>query len=146
MMQTDDQADVVPKGFVLLDNGTEAERFNGPFYIAKGPAGAVLGFRCKARHLNAAGTCHGGLLAVFADMLGYGIEVGTFSGAAPTVTLSIDFLAPVREGDWVEARPEITRDTRSLTFFQALMRVEGQPVARCNGIYKKRNAGPSAGQ
>ncbi|WP_417722500.1 PaaI family thioesterase [Salipiger sp.] len=140
----DDADDNAPEGFAPLLNVTELERFNGPFYMRKGPEGAALGFRCKARHLNAAGTCHGGLLAVFADMLGYGIEVGDHSGAAPTITLAIDFLAPVREGDWVEARPEITRDTRSLTFFQALMRVEEETVARCNGIYKKRKSGPRA--
>lgn len=129
-----------PAGFEPLANATEGEVFNGPFYIR----GGTLGFRCKRRHLNASGTCHGGLLAVFADMLGYGIGVGTQSGAAPTVTLSIDFLAPVRLGDWVEATPEVTRDSRSLTFFQALMRVDGTAVARCNGIYKKRTSGPRA--
>ncbi|MFV0385149.1 PaaI family thioesterase [Paracoccus sp. (in: a-proteobacteria)] len=138
--------DDAPEGFAPLANATEGERFNGPYYIRSDPQGATLGFRCKARHLNAAGSCHGGLLAVFADMLGYGIRVGDHSGAAPTITLSLDFLAPVHPGDWVEARPEITRDTRSLTFFQALIRVGGQPVARCNGIYKKRNSGHRAAE
>lgn len=136
----DIEADRPPAGFQPLANATEGERFNGPFYIR----GGTLGFRCQPRHLNAAGGCHGGLLAFFADMLGYGIGVGTQSGAAPTVTLSIDFLAPVRPGDWVEATPEITRDTRSLTFFQALMKVDGAAVARCNGLYKKRTSGPRA--
>lgn len=135
-----------PQGFVPLENATEGERFNGPYFIRRDGGAATLGFRCRPRHLNAAGTCHGGLLAVFADMLGYGIEVGDHSGAAPTITLGLDFLAPVREGDWVEAAPEITRDTRSLTFFRALMTVRDEPVARCNGIYKKRNTGPGAGK
>lgn len=128
-----------PAGFKPLDNATEAERFNGPFFIDEDRA--VIGFRARARHMNAAGTCHGGILAVFADMQGYAIAVGNFSGAAPTITLGIDFLAPVREGDWVEATPEVTRDTKSLTFFQGMMRVDGQPVARTNGIYKKRPTG-----
>lgn len=132
--------DQPPAGFQPLANATEGEAFNGPFYLR----GGTLGFRCKPRHLNASGTCHGGLLAFFADMLGYGIGVGTHSGAAPTVTLSLDFLAPVRLGDWVEAAPEVTRDTRSLTFFRALMTVDGNTVARCNGLYKKRTPGPRA--
>ncbi|MCB1388232.1 MAG: hypothetical protein KDK12_03640 [Rhodobacteraceae bacterium] len=132
--------DLPPVGFAPLANATEGELFNGPFYIR----GGTLGFRCKPRHINANGTCHGGHLALFADMLGYGIGVGTASGAAPTVMLAIDFLAPVRLGDWVEATPEITRDSRSLTFFHALMRVDGTVVARCNGIYKKRSSGPRA--
>ena len=134
-----------PAGFVPLENATEGERFNGPYFIRRSAGVAALGFRVKPRHLNAAGLCHGGLLAVFADMLGYAIGVGTSSGAAPTVTLSLDFLAPVRDGDWVEATPEITRDTRRLTFFRALMQVDGNAVVRCNGIYKKRTSGPRPG-
>lgn len=138
-------ADAPPEGFVPLGNATEGERFNGPYYIRRDGGSATLGFRVHKRHLNAAGMCHGGLLAVFADMLGYGINVGDHSGAAPTITLSLDFLAPVREGQWVEASPELTRDTRSLTFFRALMTVDGQAIARCNGIYKKRTTGAAAG-
>ncbi|MGH1369602.1 MAG: PaaI family thioesterase [Maritimibacter sp.] len=130
-----------PAGFEPLANATEVERFNGPFFIRKDEVGAVIGFRAQERHMNAAGTCHGGVLSVFADMQGYALAVGNFSGAAPTITLGIDFLAPVRFGDWVEATPEVTRDTKSLTFFQGMMRVEGAPVARSNGIYKKRPTG-----
>lgn len=143
MADTDE--DHAPDGFSPLANATESELFNGPFWIRRAPEGATLGFRCKARHLNAAGVCHGGLLAVFADMLGYGLGVGDSSGATPTLALSIDFLAPVRRGDWVESRPEIARETRSMTVFQSLMRVNGETVARCNGIYKKRQPVPAAG-
>ncbi|SEJ83286.1 Thioesterase superfamily protein [Marinovum algicola] len=138
-------ADAPPEGFTPLGNATEGERFNGPYYIRRADGATTLGFRVQKRHLNAVGTCHGGLLAVFADMLGYGINVGDHSGAAPTVTLSIDFLAPAREGDWVEASPELVRETRSLIFFQAVMRVGNGPVARCNGLYKKRTTGARAG-
>lgn len=137
-----ESGDRPPEGFVPLDNATAAEAFNGPYYIRRRDGRASVGFRVQDRHLNAAGICHGGILAVFADMQGYAIEVGNFSGAAPTITLSLDFLAAVRAGDWVEATPEITRDTRSLTFFRSLMTVKGAAVAACNGIYKKRSSGP----
>ncbi|MEQ8367219.1 MAG: PaaI family thioesterase [Roseicyclus sp.] len=139
-METPPHPDTPPAGFAPLENATEGERFNGPFYIARESGAARLGFRVGPRHLNAAGIVHGGVLALFADMLGFGLGVGSYSGAANTITLAIDFLAPAREGDWIEATPEITRETRSLIFFRAMITVEGAPIAHCNGIYKKRTA------
>jgi uncharacterized protein (TIGR00369 family) len=139
-MNTVPTPDTPPPGFAPLENATEGERFNGPFHIARDGGGVRLGFRVGARHLNAAGSVHGGVLALFADMLGYGIGVGSYSGAANTITLAIDFLSPARNGDWVEAAPEITRETRSLIFFRAMMTVDGEPIAHCNGIYKKRTS------
>lgn len=131
--------DAPPAGFAPLDNVTEAEAFNGPYYLRRSTDAVSIGFRVHGRHLNAAGICHGGVIGVFADMQGYAIEVGNFSGAAPTITLSLDFLAAVRQGDWVEATPQVTRDTRSLTFFRSVITVDGSPVASCHGIYKKRS-------
>jgi uncharacterized protein (TIGR00369 family) len=136
--------DAPPAGFAPLDNVTEAEAFNGPYYIRRSTDAVSIGFRVHGRHLNAAGICHGGVIGVFADMQGYAIEVGNFSGAAPTINLSLDFLAAIRRGDWVEATPQVTRDTRSLTFFRSVITVDGSPVASCHGIYKKRS--PAGGR
>jgi acyl-coenzyme A thioesterase PaaI-like protein len=53
-----------------------------------------------------------------------------------TVSLSVDFLAPVPAGAWLEGRVEILRATRNLVFCQGLYRVDGAPVLRVDGIVK----------
>lgn len=126
-----------PPGFVALPNATPFEVFAGPFYVRDETGGATVAFRCKARHLNGAGICQGGVLSTFADMQGYGLaEVPRTSGSVPTVTLATDFLAPVRAGDWVEGQPVVLRVTRSLLFFHSVLRVGARPVGRCDGIFR----------
>lgn len=129
-----------PQGFVPLDLSSPAEVFCGPFYIceAEGDRPARLGFRIGEQHLNDAGVCHGGILALFADLQGYALpQISRSSGSAPTISVSIDFVGPARLGDWVEATPEAVKVTRKMIFFQAVLKVGNDAVARCNGIYKR---------
>ncbi len=129
-----------PDGFVPLSLGSPAEAFFGPFYICEATADrpARLGFRIGQQHLNDAGVCHGGVLAMFADLQGYALpQITRSSGSAPTISVSVDFVGPARLGDWVEATPEAVKVTRKMIFFQAVLKVENEAVARCNGIYKR---------
>lgn len=140
MSVTDQPAANPPAGFVPLTQITRTEEVNGPFFLHEAADGrpARLGFRVLPHHLNGAGTCHGGVLSIFADLQGYILpEIHRSSGSAPTITISVDFLAPVKLGDWVEGCPETVRATRKMIFFQSVMTVGEEAVARCNGIYKR---------
>jgi uncharacterized protein (TIGR00369 family) len=132
----------VPEGFVPLALGTN------PFVESIGPlfghreeglAGRlVLGIRIERRHCSPSGFCHGGMLLSVADMLlvvGANLQTG-LDRFNTTVSLSADFLAPVPEGAWLEGRIEVLRTTRNLVFCQGLLRVEGAPVLRVDGIVK----------
>ncbi|MFP1644701.1 PaaI family thioesterase [Pontitalea aquivivens] len=128
-----------PPGFIPMTGVTPAEVFCGPFYVceAEGDRPARLGFRVQQHHLNGAGVCHGGILSLFADLQGYMLpQIERTSGSAPTITISVDFLAPAKLGDWVEGTPECVKATRKMIFFQSVLRVGEDAVARCNGIYK----------
>jgi acyl-coenzyme A thioesterase PaaI-like protein len=50
--------------------------------------------------------------------------------------LNIQFIGAVRLGEFVEAHPEVSRSTRSLTFMQAKMFVGTRLVVTTNGIWK----------
>jgi len=133
-----DAASDLPPGFVRVDDPTEAAAFNGPHYLRQAASGPGMpGVRVMERHLNRAGTCHGGVLAVFADMMGRALDLTSAEKTSPSITLSVDCLAPVRLGDWVETTPELNRATRRMFFFQALTVVGDEPVARVNGIYRR---------
>ncbi|MGE0232154.1 MAG: PaaI family thioesterase [Flavobacteriaceae bacterium] len=116
---------------------TEVDKFSGPFYYGEGPGKVVLGFRVKPRHLNAAGICHGGVLATFADLQGSALKRHAgLKIVSPTISLSLDFLSPVHAGDWVEGYPELLKLSGRMLFFQSVLKRGDDVVARCNGIYK----------
>jgi len=119
-----------PAGFVKLPMVGPAG-FNavcGPLWVKADGERLVGGFRVEARHCNPAGNCHGGMLATFCDVLGTLI--------LPTISLSLDYLAPTANGSWVEARAEIVKVTRGMVFANEIVMADGQPVARAHGIFK----------
>jgi uncharacterized protein (TIGR00369 family) len=130
-----------PAGFVKLPMVGPAG-FNavcGPLWVKADGERLVGGFRVEARHCNPAGNCHGGMLATFCDVhMGLAAEFQHALGTLilPTISLSLDYLAPTANGSWVEARAEIVKVTRGMVFANEIVMADGQPVARAHGIFK----------
>ena len=126
----------VPDGFKLIDLGNGFGARFGPVYLHKD--GGKLGFRVASHHLNPVDACHGGAMATFADMQIAAVRpgLGTEAGHMPTISLSVDYLAPARLGTWVEAAITLVKITRTLAFTQALITADGDMVARSSGIYR----------
>jgi uncharacterized protein (TIGR00369 family) len=131
----------IPPGFVqlpMLEDGGFGSSC-GPFWVKAEGEFLIGGFRVEARHCNPAGICHGGMLATFCDLhLGVAAEfqhpLGTF--ILPTISLSLDYLAPTPKGAWVEARAEISKVTRGMVFVGETVTADGEPVVRAHGIFK----------
>lgn len=126
----------VPHGFVVVELKDAFSAGLGPIYLHA--AASKIGFRVLPRHLNPTGVCHGGALASFADMQVIAVaprfeESGVHR---PTVSLTIDYVAPVPAGAWVEAVVTLVKTTKTLLFAQALLYVGDEIVARANGIYR----------
>jgi uncharacterized protein (TIGR00369 family) len=90
------------------------------------------------KHLNPIGLCHGGMLATFCDVLmpmavSYETEMDT--GLLPTISLSLDYLAPTPGGAWVEGRTELLRKGSRIVFAQLILTADGKPTVRANGVY-----------
>jgi uncharacterized protein (TIGR00369 family) len=130
---------VAPRGFAPLKLWANPFIDScGPLYGKREDGHLVLGLRVESRHCNPAGSCHGGMLMTFADMLlvlGANAQTG-LQRFMTTVNLTCDFIGPVPEGVWLEGRMEVLKATRSLVFTQGSLDVEGQPVVRVNGILK----------
>lgn len=111
---------------------------NGPLYGRLDGERFVLGFLCERKHCNPMLACHGGMLATLADMLLLlGTSIQTDLGQfLLTVSLDIDFVGPVMEGDWLEGRAEVLRAGRSVIFTEGRMTVRGAVVARVNALLK----------
>jgi uncharacterized protein (TIGR00369 family) len=113
----------------------------GPLFQRLDGERLVLALRVTERHANARGLAHGGLLSTVAD-IGLGHVLGADgSGSLPvTVGITIDFLAPVRIGSWLEVHTAIHRAGSRLGFTSAEMRVDGELVARAIGTFSMRHA------
>ena len=99
----------------------------------------MLGMRISPRHLNPQQSCHGGVIASFADMLAYVAqrEARVINNVTPTVHMSIDYLvAPVLLGDWLEGDTTLLKATRNLLFCQTVAKVDEKPVFHSSGIFK----------
>jgi uncharacterized protein (TIGR00369 family) len=131
----------VPDGFVLADLGPGYGARFGPVYVDR--ATHRMAFRVTADHQNSVGGCHGGAMATFADLLLMAHRAGREEGLphSPTISLSIDFLAPAPLGAWVEADVSVVRTTTTMVFVQALVTVDGDPVAGVHSIYRNLPTG-----
>jgi len=102
-----------------------------------------LAFRVAQQHTNARGVAHGGMVMTFLDAA-LGCAAADACGRQPiaTVTLNVDFVGPGHLGDWVVARTNITRRTRSLIFVTGDLVAEGgdgaaaTKVATASAIFK----------
>ena len=126
-----------PPGFAPLE-------LSGPFLDGIGPVLAredgdavILGLRLEERHLNAAGTVHGGLLATLADSaLGRAIVAADEDDRRPaTVSLTTDFLGPAQAGDFLEAHTHVERVGGNLAFADCSLRVGDREVVRARAVF-----------
>jgi uncharacterized protein (TIGR00369 family) len=128
--------EIVPEGFVPADLGPGFGAGFGPVYVDRSTH--RMGFWVKPQHGNPVGTCHGGALATFCDTLLMAHWAGREEGLShsPTISLSVDYLAPAPVGTWVEAEVRLDRKTSTMVFVGAVLTVEGKPIARIHSIYR----------
>ena len=135
-----------PEGFLRIDfDRDRPTTFNshiGTLYARRGAKGTrdefVVGFRVAPHMCNPAGGLHGGMMMTVADLVGT-MGGGTLVGLRkflPTVSMTFDFVAPARVGDWVEGRCEVVRRTRSLLFTNIYLTVGEDKILRASQVAK----------
>jgi len=135
MMTTDLLPESTPEGFSVLPTPPGFVRFCGGFYLHDELP--VLGVRIGGHVLNTVRIVHGGFLATLADSAfgvvfkrQYGLEVPPI-----TVSLNLDYLGAVREGDWLEAHVNILKFGGSFANADCLLKVGERTVLRATGIF-----------
>lgn len=129
-----------PPGFVETQLIDPFERHVGPVYEQGTPR--RFGFRVRADHLGSDGTLHPGMLMTFADAA-FGQAAWDATDHADVVTLNMQsqFLAPARDGDFVEIAPVLTRRTEALLFLRGDFTVGGAPILSVSSVWKILRAG-----
>ena len=129
----------IPAGFRPFKFNTGFLEYIGPLYGKWDGAKLTMGFRCEMRHCNPGGVAHGGMLATFADMfipIAARMQSKADVGFAPTVNLTLDYLAPAPVGAWVEGTAEYLRSGKTLFFAHGLATADGVVCLRASGIFK----------
>jgi uncharacterized protein (TIGR00369 family) len=131
----------IPKG---LPPGAENfslggfNRYAGPIWRL--PAeGEVRRFALvvEEKHMNSAGSVHGGMLMTFADIsMSQTSRASSGAQTCNTVSLTCDFVGPGKLGEILESRVRVTRQTRTMVFLCADIAVGDRPVAVATGLWK----------
>ena len=110
----------------------------GPFYVRPLDHGLCIGIRLEFRHCNPFKEAHGGFMTAMADL-----SLGAcllHSEARPpsvaTLSLTSNFLAPPRLGDWVEAHARPDRVGLRIAFASVDFMVAGERVGYASGTFK----------
>jgi uncharacterized protein (TIGR00369 family) len=112
----------------------------GPFWTKMEGDSLIYGFLAERRHLNRQGIVHGGMIMTFADnSLGMASSAANGGRRQATIQLDTQFIGEVKEGDFVEARCRVIRQTRSLMFMAATLTVGARVVATSTGLWKLRS-------
>jgi acyl-coenzyme A thioesterase PaaI-like protein len=110
----------------------------GPFWSKRTEQTVIFGFLPEKKHTNGMGIIHGGMLMTFADHA-FGMLVGETISFQRCVTLHLDinFVSSAKPDEFIEARPTIIRDTRSVVFIRGTLAVGEREIISASGIWKK---------
>ena len=127
----------IPAGFAPLFRTSPVLDLIGPLYSRGKGADLVIGLRVEAKHCNARGTIHGGILATLADVaIGYALSTSTEPRtAAITANLSLDYAGTAKVGDWVESRVDLHKRGTRLAFGNCYLCVGEERIARASAVF-----------
>jgi acyl-coenzyme A thioesterase PaaI-like protein len=115
-------------------------RFVGPLYrLPDGENGALkrYAFLGADRHMNSAGSIHGGMLMTFMDVaMSRTSRVISGAKSCSTVSLSCDFVGPGRNTELIEAQVRVSRQTRTMVFMSGQIAAGGRVLLVANGLWK----------
>ncbi len=125
-----------PAGFTpgFLDHG-------GPYFLGPAVEGVrMIGLRIVPHHINYRDAAHGGVLSTFADVaLSHAVYDAERPRLAPsTVTLTVNYLAAAKLGDWLEARVQIDRLGGRTAYCSGGIWRGAEQVATMSGVFAFR--------
>ncbi len=94
-------------------------------------------FLAEHKHHNRRGVVQGGMLMTFADRsMGMTCWYANERQPQATVQLDVHFVDAVKVGEFVEAKCQVVRRTRSLVFMSGDLMVGDRVVATAKGVWK----------
>ena len=108
----------------------------GPVLRRSSDNGLQFGLLIEDKHSNRSGFAHGGVITALLDVA-LGLTAKTVEQRKQaTLSLSVQFLAPVRVGEFLIAECSVVKRTRSIMFMQGSFRVDDRICATAQGAWK----------
>ena len=109
----------------------------GPLWTRKEDEAWSYGLLAVAKHTNAVGIVHGGVLTTLLDHALSAIAWEA-NERKPCVTVALDvhFLEAVRPGDLIVARGRVVRKTASLAFMHGSLAVDEREIATGSAVLR----------
>jgi len=107
----------------------------GPLYAREEANGLLtIGLHLREVHMNHQEAAHGGFLATLADnALGVN-AAGQLGQRVATANLSVDYLARVAVGEWMQVDTRIDKLGRRLVFSECVGRVSERMIFKASGV------------
>ena len=109
----------------------------GPIWRRSDRGRTLCGLVVTDKHTNRAGFAHGGVLTTLLDSaLGLASAEAQGGGQQATIGLNVQFIAPVRVGDFITVECEVVKATRTLMFMQGTLRAGDNICATAQATWK----------
>ena len=134
----------IPAGFEMLDDDGRCFDMIGPVYTKRETPDSdlIFGLPAERRHCNRRDVVQGGILVMLADhTLALACWRAADDSPCATISINTDFIGPARAGDWIEARAEVTKITRSLVFGSSQVFANDKLILSANGVWKRLGTG-----
>lgn len=118
----------------FLDHG-------GPYFLGPAEEGVrTVGLAVGPHHINYQDAAHGGVISTFADVaLSHAVYDAERPRLAPsTVTLTVNYLAAAKLGDWLEARVRIDRLGGRMAYCSGAVWRGSEQIATMSGVFAFR--------
>jgi len=109
-----------------------------PLFSRRGERRVEIGLWLREAHCNSRGFLHGGVIAALADNA-MGLScVACQPGVkgALTVSLTVDYVASAKLGQWLRIEPRVIKAGGTLGFADALITADGDTVARASATFR----------
>ena len=97
-----------------------------------------LGLWLRDAHCNSRGFVHGGVIAALADnAMGIScVLTNQAARSAVTVSLSVDYVATAKIGQWLLIEPRVVKTGSTLGFVDALISADREIIARATATFR----------
>ena len=137
----------IPEGFKRADFSGNFLLRNGPYYLRREEDSWLVAQRVEEQHVNYLGIAHGGMLSTLADVA---MSAQPYLSEQPnpavtTTTLTTNFLAPAKLGDWLVAKPRIARLGKHTAHVQGAIYRGEEMLVTMTGVFAIRRRSPAGG-
>lgn len=132
----------IPAGFKPYRTDNTFNDVIAPVYLNVDGDHPIIGMRIEKHHCNYGEFAHGGCLMTLLDIALSGAvcnALGQYT-ATPTITFSVDFMAPANIGDWIQVDILSVTMKNTMGFVNAMIEGPRGHLARASGCFKLPNS------